>query len=70
MKKLDAFIGHKIWQPKGSSEENSKKAILNQNLLGHMNQSVITGPSLLWQKIETRLTEMGERKRRLFLKKH
>jgi hypothetical protein len=71
VRKLELFIGHKIWQPK--EERNKPQApmpgngMANSTSSGALNQ-MATMP--MWQRIEKRFFEMGERKRRLFVKKN
>jgi hypothetical protein len=68
-KKLEHFINHKIWQPK----EDRKATVgpsTHQAQQHFQSSNTISGPSLhLWQKLEGRFNEMGDRKRRLFIKK-
>lgn len=73
IRKLELFIGHKIWQPKEERNKNQspgKAGILQNSTSSGFLSAGASGTIPMWQRIEKRFYEMGERKRRLFIKKH
>jgi hypothetical protein len=77
MRKLELFICHKIWQPKEERNKQSAVSSTGESTIapggiGSANNfNAQTLSSLpMWQRIERRFIEMGDRKRRLFIKKY